>query len=150
MQLKPQQQTIARNIFLRLTELGEGTQDTRRRAALSELLTQPGDGPAIEAVLKTLVDARLVTTEKETVEVAHEALIREWPLLRQWLDEDREGLRVQRQLTEDARDWLALNRDDGALYRGARLAAASEWAGAHVTHINALEVEFWQPAAHSK
>jgi hypothetical protein len=141
-QLKPEQQVIARNIFLRLTELGEGTQDTRRRAALDELIPHPEDRFVVEAVLKTLVDARLITTEKEAAEVAHEALIREWPTLRKWLAEDREGLRIHRQLTEDAQEWVRLNRDSGALYRGARLAQGLEWAEKHAGEMNALEREF--------
>jgi WD40 repeat protein len=140
--LTPKQQSIARNLFLRLTELGEGTQDTRRRAALSELILRPEDRPSVEAVLKTLADARLITTEQETVEVAHEALIREWPTLRSWLDTDREGLRIHRQLTEDAHEWAMLQRDEGALYRGARLAAASEWAKEHAGELNTLERDF--------
>jgi hypothetical protein len=71
------------------------------------------------------VDARLLTTGEGTVEVAHEALIRYWPTLRAWLDEDREGRLLHRRLTEAAQEWEALRRDVGALYRGARLAASA-------------------------
>ncbi|HKZ70680.1 MAG TPA: hypothetical protein VJ020_11410 [Anaerolineales bacterium] len=141
-QLTPAGQTIARNIFVRLTELGEGTQDTRRRVALDELFQKPEDAPAVQAVLKLLTDARLVTTEANTAEVAHEALIREWPALRRWLNEDREGLRMHRQLTKDAQTWAALNRDEGALYRGARLAQTGEWAEKNDDQLSALEREF--------
>jgi len=102
-QLDPQQRAIARQIFLSLTELGEGTQDTRRRARLDELIPNPEARPSVEAVLAILADARLVTTGEGTAEVAHEALIREWPTLREWLAEDREGLRLHRHLTEAAR-----------------------------------------------
>ena len=63
------------------------------------------------AVLQTLSEARLITQDEGVVEVAHEALIREWPTLRQWLSEDREGLRLHRRLTEDAQEWEALERD---------------------------------------
>ena len=80
----------------------------------------------MEALLRTLADARLVTTGEDSVEVAHEALIREWPLLRGWLEEDREGLRVHRHLTDAAQEWQRLGREEGELYRGARLAAAAE------------------------
>jgi hypothetical protein len=139
--LGPEQQAIARNIFLRLTELGEGTQDTRRRAQLSELVPRPEDAPAVEAALKTLADARLVTTGEGVAEVAHEALIREWPTLRQWLDEDRTGLRIHRRLTQDADEWQRFNHDEGALYRGMRLAAVNEWAKDHSGELNALERE---------
>src|SRR5262249_35426746 len=89
------QQRIVRGIFIRLTELGEGTQDTRRRVTLRELGVSPA-APTTAAVLQRLADARLVTTGEGTAEVAHEALIREWLTLREWLNENREALRVQR------------------------------------------------------
>ena len=64
------QQVITRTIFLRLTELGEGTQETRRRARLSELTPRPEDADAVDDVLATLVAARLVTTSQDSAEVA--------------------------------------------------------------------------------
>ena len=141
--LPPEQQAIARNIFLRLTEFGEaGTQDTRRRVEPAELVRAPEEAPAVAAVLKTLADARLVTTAEDTVEVAHEALIREWPALRGWLEQDREGLRIHRHLTQAATEWARLQRDPGELYRGARLAMACEWAAANGERLNSLEWEF--------
>jgi WD40 repeat protein/basic membrane lipoprotein Med (substrate-binding protein (PBP1-ABC) superfamily)/DNA-binding SARP family transcriptional activator len=141
-QLSVEQQAIARNIFLRLTELGEGTPDTRRRVTLSELLPNPDEVPKVEGVLDVLAKARLVTLGEGTVEVAHEALIREWPTLRRWLMEDREGLRLHRHLTEAARGWEELDRDPGALYRGARLAQATEWGHANPERLNVLEQAF--------
>lgn len=141
-QLDPQQRAIARQIFMRLTGLGEGTQDTRRRAPLDELIRNPEARPSVEAVLTILVDARLVTTGEGTAEVAHEALIREWPTLRDWLAEDREGLRIHRHLTEAAGEWYALDRDLGVLFRGARLAQTVEWAGSRSGELNPLEMEF--------
>ena len=143
-ELTPVQQEIARSIFLRLTELGEGTQDTRRRASLEELIPPApyGDASQLEEVLVKLADARLITTEKGTVEVAHEALIREWPKLREWLTSNREGLRVHRHLTEAAQEWDLLERDAGLLYRGTRLAQALEWAQANPSSLNAQEQAF--------
>ncbi|MBP7686462.1 MAG: SUMF1/EgtB/PvdO family nonheme iron enzyme [Thermoflexales bacterium] len=141
--LSPDSQAIARQIFLRLTELGEGTQDTRRRATLNELISRPQLQSQVETVLKTLADARLVTTDQNTTEVAHEALIREWPLLRGWLDEDREGLRLHRQLTDDAQHWIALQRDEGALYRGMRLSQILDWQrNTPTSELNEREAEF--------
>ncbi len=136
------EQAIARSIFLRLTELGEDTQDTRRRATLSELVPRPEEAPAVEEVLKTLADARLITTDEGCVEVAHEALIREWPRLREWLNENREGLRLQRRISQAAQEWNRLDRDPGALYRGLRLAQAVEWARSHASELNQLELAF--------
>lgn len=140
--LTPDQRLIARNIFLRLTELGEGVQDTRRRAALSELIPQSDKGQVVETVLRALADARLVITDKGVAEVAHEALIREWPQLREWLADDREGLRVHRRLTEAAMEWQSLQRDPGALLRGIRLAQTLVWTQEHDSDLNDLEQEF--------
>jgi WD40 repeat protein len=138
------EQRVVRSVFLRLTELGDGTEDTRRRATLEELASESAAGTErTEVVLDTLVAARLVTVSEGTIEVAHEALIREWPRLRAWLDEDREGLRVMRHLTHAARDWAERGCDDSELYRGPRLAAALEWrASGHQEDLNPLEHEF--------
>jgi hypothetical protein len=101
--LTPEQQALARRIFLRLTELGEGTQDTRRRAPLSELSPSSEEIPRVTALLQALAGARLITLAEGTAEVAHEALIREWPALRQWLSETR---------------WFTPHRPDGYGRRG--------------------------------
>ena len=125
--LTPEQQVIARRIFLRLTESGEGALVTRRRTLLDELISSAGEAGEIEKVFKILADARLITLSKDAAEVAHEALIREWPSLREWLDQDREGLRLRRHLTEAALSWEKLNHDPDELYRGVRLFQAMEW-----------------------
>ena len=141
-QLNQQQQHWARDIFLRLTELGEGTEDTRRRAGLNELVPRVDEATQLRAVLNTLAEARLVMLGEDSAEVAHEALIREWSRLREWLNENREALRLHRHLTEAAQAWARLNRDDGELYRGARLAQALEWTRGDTLELNHLECEF--------
>ncbi len=143
-QLDREQRQIARHIFLRLTELGggEAQADTRRRVSIDELSSKPEDSDAVHQVLSALADARLVTTDQNAAEVAHEALIREWPTLRGWLEEDREGLRLHRHLTEAAQEWDRLGRDPSGLYRGARLAQAVEWAAMHPETVNVLERDF--------
>ncbi|MFZ5909645.1 MAG: AAA family ATPase [Chloroflexota bacterium] len=143
-QLEPEQRVIARQIFLRLTELGDDatTADTRRRVSFDELASRPEDREQVHEVLMTLADARLITTDQEAAEVAHEALIREWPTLRNWIDENREGLRLHRHLTEAAQEWEVLGRDPGGLYRGARLAQALEWSNSHRGDLNVLEASF--------
>ena len=70
-------------------------------------------------------------TREPTVELAHESLIATWPRLRAWLDEDRDGLRLHRDVTGESGAWVASGRDEGELYRGARLEAAEQWAAAH-------------------
>jgi WD40 repeat protein/transcriptional regulator with XRE-family HTH domain len=141
-QLDQKQQRIAHDLFLRLTELGEGTQDTRRRVSLGELVAQSEQAVQLRSVLNTLAEARLVTLDEDSAEVAHEALIREWQRLHDWLTQDREGLRLHRQLTGSAREWEGLGREPGTLYRGARLAQAREWAQANPERLNETENAF--------
>ena len=142
--LDPGEQEITRNIFLRLTDVGEGTEETRRRATWLELTTG-AEPEAAGAVLRRLADARLVTLGEDTVEMAHEAIIREWPRLAGWIDEDREGLRLHRHLSHAARDWEALDRDASELYRGPRLAAATDWLAREPNvPLNGLEQQFVQ------
>lgn len=142
------EQQTARRVMLRLTQPGEGTEDTRRRAMESELVSSADAAPSVERVVQALTDARLLTanieadTGRRLIDVTHEALIRGWPQLRRWIDEDREGLREHQRLSEAAREWRELDRDPGSLYRGARLAAAREWAEDHADQLNELEREF--------
>ncbi len=127
----PDRQALMRNLFLRLTEMGEGIEDTRRRVAVEELVPEGASPEEVQALLDRLAEARLVTLGEGTAEVAHEVLIREWPRLRAWLEEDRAGIRLHRELGDAARRWEAGSREAGDLYRGTRLDAAVEWAQAH-------------------
>ncbi|MFG2169305.1 NACHT and WD repeat domain-containing protein [Micromonospora chersina] len=140
------EQQAARRIFLRLAALGDGTEDTRRRIARAEL-----DGVAQETVtsrvLQDLVGARLVVVSHGAVEVAHEALIRAWPRLHRWLADGRADLSVHRRLTEAAQTWTALNRDPGALYRGAQLATVRGLAEDRRVDLNDLERSFLRASA---
>lgn len=143
-QFTQEQRAVARRIFLRLTELGDETAggDTRRRATFNELILKPEEAALTQNVLKALADARLIITSEDSAEVAHEALIREWPTLRGWLEDDRECLRLHRHLTDSAQEWQTYNREPDMLYRGARLAQAREWAEGHQDEMNDLEREF--------
>ena len=141
-QLNQTQQELARDVFLRLTELGEGTEDTRRRAALNELVRQSAEATQLRAVLNTLAEARLITLNEDSAEVAHEALIREWQRLHEWLTNGREGLLLHRHLTESAHEWVARGYDASELYRGARLAQAREWHAANEEKLNESEQAF--------
>ncbi|MFC9602407.1 hypothetical protein ACFTTN_02935 [Streptomyces niveus] len=121
-QLPPRQAQAARRILLRLISPGDGAQDTRRPAGRDELgVGEPGD---VASVLEQLASARLITLDAGSVNLTHEALISAWPRLRRWIDNDRERLRLQRRLTDDAYLWEELGYDAGALYRGTRLADA--------------------------
>jgi WD40 repeat protein/serine/threonine protein kinase len=146
----PPEQALARRIMLRLTQPGEGTEDTRRRAKKQELLTG-SDNQTIEmteTVLQKLVNARLITVGhdsnagEEMIDVAHEALIRGWTRLRNWIDEDRAALLTHRQLAQAAEAWQQNNHDESFLYRGARLAQATEWAEIYADELSELEQKF--------
>lgn len=112
----------ARRLFLRLVALGEGTEDTKRRVPRQEL----DSGPDTEFVLGRATRARLLTADADHVEIAHEALIRCWPRLGAWLENDRGQERLQRALTEATTLWESLDHDPDTLYRGVRLDAAKD------------------------
>jgi len=136
-QLDPAQRDVARRILMRLAGEGEGDAVVRRRVPFDEL---PGEGVA--EVLDVLADDRLVTISEGEVEVAHEALLREWPRLRGWLEEDAQGRRLHHQLRSAVREWNAGGRDPGELYRGARLASTLDWAADHEADLNPTEQAF--------
>lgn len=126
-------QDIARQIFLRLLTLGEGTEDTRRRVSRSELLSLSTDTDLIEEILDTFASFRLLTLDHDpisrtpTVEWAHEAILQEWTRLRGWISEARSEIRIQRQLTALAAEWHHTNQDPSFLLRGARLEQYEKW-----------------------
>ena len=119
-----------RRLFTQLVTPGDDTDDLRRRAPLEELT---GIDPAVIDAYRTnrlIVTDHHPVTREPTLEVAHEALLREWPRLTAWIDADRDTIRVRRALTAAAHDWRATPDDDATLYRGTRLAAADQLAAA--------------------
>ena len=146
--LDPDGRADTRQLFLRLVILREGVEDTRRRVLRSELEMlgasnqRPTTGlsqlttdqrPLITGVLDAFGEGRLLTfdhdeaTRGPTVEVAHEALLREWLRLRSWLDESRNDVRQLRLLDHAAAEWLEAGRDAGFLLRGSRLDQFEAW-----------------------
>ena len=136
--LPDDQRRLVRGICLRMTELGEGAEASRRRVSVGELVPEGVSAETVRAVLERLAEARLLTLDDGRAEVAHEALIREWPQLRRWLEEDRAGILAHRQLGDAARLWEAGGRETSDLYRGARLAGALDLAA----ELNATERAF--------
>ncbi|RCG24809.1 WD40 repeat domain-containing protein [Streptomyces diacarni] len=108
----------------RSRELGGGTPDTRRPTEHAEL--DFGDPADTRVVLERLVRARLVTFDDGTLDLAHEALITAWPRLRAWIDAERDRLRIHRSLSDAARTWQTLGRENAALWAGSRLSAARD------------------------
>jgi WD40 repeat protein len=124
----------ARQLFLRLVTLGEGTEDVRRRVLRSELAAVDVEHAVMEDVIDAFGEERLLTfdfdpaTREPTVEVAHEALIQRWGRLRDWLDASRDDVRLQRMLAASASEWVTAGRDPDFLLRGSRLAQFADWA----------------------
>ncbi|MBD2599817.1 MAG: S-layer homology domain-containing protein [Microcystis sp. M20BS1] len=130
--LSEAQRKEVRRIFIQLVRPGEGTEDTRRLATKAEL------GAVNWALVKQLADARLVVTSRsekaqvETVEVVHEALIRNWGELRGWMDTDRVFRAWQERLRAGMYQWQQIENgdvtgwDESRLLRGTALAEAEE------------------------
>ncbi len=144
--LTPDQQVAARRILLRLIEPGTGAEITRRRASMAELRPPGAESSDVDEVVQKLVDARLITTNRDetgdTLDLAHEALIKSWPRFQNWTEENRAGLRVHRRITEATAEWTAAQRDSSYLFRGPRLQEAVAWADANPGDPSATELEF--------
>lgn len=127
-------QETTRQLFLRLVTLGEGTEDTRRRTARSELQAIAADGDVIDEIIDTFAAYRLLSLDIDpasrtpTVEVAHEALLHQWERLRAWLNDSRDEIRVQRQLSSMAEEWRHASKDTSFLASGSRLDQFEKWA----------------------
>jgi WD40 repeat protein/DNA-binding SARP family transcriptional activator len=133
------QQAVARTVFLRLAEVEIEGGVERRRLPREDVEDGRGD---VADVINLLADGRLLTVSAGSVEFAHEALLREWPRLRDWIDDDREDLRIHRNLSSAAGEWERLGRDESVLYRGSRLAEAREWSRHTDLRPTDLEREF--------
>jgi WD40 repeat protein len=135
-----EQQATVRSVLLRLAGPGQGSDVVRRRVSLAEFDAERNE--RVSQVLDALTARRLLTLSEGSVEVAHEALLREWPRFQDWLEEDREGRRLRAHLIETAREWADSGRDPADLYRGARLATALDWTTQHTLELNEVEREF--------
>ncbi len=139
-----QHRKMARALFLRLIEPGQTEQDTtRRRASYSELTLPDAEQTRIlQETADAFVNARLLVSDvgfplaqrgdgrgETTLEVSHEALIREWKRLRDWLHDAREDLRLQKSLAADVAEWQRRGKPADRLYRGTVLVDAQAWAG---------------------
>jgi formylglycine-generating enzyme required for sulfatase activity len=145
--LSPAGRDVARRIFTRLVQLGEGQQDIRREQPVAALRSMGDDPELFDATLRHLVDARLLTLSRAdggvpVVTLGHEAMIQEWWTLRMWLDDSRERELLRRRIDRDATYWVEHGSDPGDLYRRRRLAEAREWAAEHSDDLSQDAVAF--------
>ncbi len=149
-----EQRQLARALFLRLIDPGATEQDTtRRRAAWSELTLLDAERTGLmRAVAGAFVAARLLTASEQggtsRLEVSHEALIREWPRLADWLREAREDIRLQQSISADAAAWTRRGCPADHLYRGSALEEALGWAARNTP--SAEEQAFVEAAAQAE
>lgn len=140
----------ARRLFARLVRVEDGGPPTRRRVGRGELGGDPGlNGSALPAVLERFVRARLLTADAQTIQISHEALLGAWPRLSEWVDSDRDWLRMHQEVADAAQRWTDSDRDEALLLRGARLEAALELAAApgRQQELNRVESDFLSASA---
>ncbi|MBY8861217.1 hypothetical protein K7711_32400 [Nocardia sp. CA2R105] len=149
----PNSQRTAHRMLLRLVRVREDSTDTAQAIERSLLVHGLPDPRMAQQVITVFTDARLLTLDRDTARISHEALLRAWPRLRGWIDNDREWLRRHQQLTDDAHVWEQSGRDPSLLYRETRLAALRQRAaesstGAtdpdplHDAHLGAVQRAF--------
>ncbi|MDX1417493.1 MAG: hypothetical protein R3293_25030, partial [Candidatus Promineifilaceae bacterium] len=149
-ELSEDERAVARDIFLHLIEPGEGTQDSRRRVGFDELIPTTDSQALANDVLAKLTAARIITTGEGTIELAHEALLREWPALRSWLDQNRESLRFRIQLEDAAREWEKNQEQTDFLWLGYRLARVEDWIAAESPILSARDSRFLDAGRHEE
>lgn len=147
--LIPEEQVVTRKVLLRLAWAAEGIQVLRDRVRRRELHAEVGSSDQVDEVLKKLVNARLVrltadqlsqaeVSPDDQFEVAHEALIRNWIRLVEWLKKEHETLRQRIRLRSAAEQWELLDRDPNGLLRGVLLEEALRYR----RELRGLEAEF--------
>jgi serine/threonine protein kinase/WD40 repeat protein len=146
---EPAEQVAMQRLFGRLVTLVDAGSDTRRRVRRSELPTDP----ATAEIVGRLAAARLATLDRDpatrepTIEIAHEAILTEWPRLRRWLDDDRDTLRVRQHLAAASAAWRAGGDDADELYAGTRLDAVEQLLASGSVSLNPVELAFVDASA---
>ena len=150
--LNEEDRHVAEQVFLRLVTVSDDAGDVRRRVRRSELESLGFDAGALDRVLDAFGSARLITFDRDpitrgtTVEVAHEALLREWDRLRSWIEQRREALVLRRRFTASMEEWEAAGRSEGHLPSEGRLAQFEELGADPSIHLAATERAFLDAA----
>lgn len=134
-ELSIEEQRVADQIFIKLTQLGEGTPDTRKQVPQGDLVTQAQSADLVERVIQKLTQAKLIVTSERrkgqekvaVVDVTHEALIRYWSRLRELLDNNREAIRTERKIQAAAEEWREKGKSKDYLLTGLRLGEAEKF-----------------------
>ncbi|MEH1942832.1 MAG: pentapeptide repeat-containing protein, partial [Nostoc sp.] len=155
--LSLEEQQATKRIFLELTQLGEGTEDTRRQVVQRDLVTSQHPEAVINRIIQRLADEKLVVTstlsnQVAVVDVAHEALIRHWLLLRKWIEESRDVLRQNRKIEAAAIEWRDRRRVKDYLFQGKRLREAEDFPKQQTDNLRLsdLAIEFIQASVRQR
>jgi WD40 repeat protein len=139
-QLDEPQRKIARRMLLRLVTIAESGHDSCRRAPTQELLARFPDAENAADVLETLTAARLLTIHDSDVTFIHEIVLRAWPRLAGWIDDDRTNAPIRQRAEADAATWMNNGRQKPFLQTGARLKAT-------VALLDTIDVDDVDPSA---
>ncbi len=146
--LSPSGQEAAKQLFLRLVTVDEETDDTRRRVRQGELRSLEVEQNVLDDVIQQFASYRLLSfdqdpvTRSPTVEVAHEALLREWPRLRGWIEDQRDGLILHRRLVAALAEWKESDGNAGFLLSGGRLQQYESWSKTSSLSLTAHERDY--------
>jgi len=147
--LSEDQQSAAKWLFLSVTQLGEGREDTRKRAFKQDLISTQHPESLINQTLQELSDTRLLVSNRSedalsqtVVDIAHEALIQHWERLRGWIDEERDFKKWRDNLNQTIEDWQHSKQDKGLLLQGGKLLTAQEKQQAYKQLLNSKEIGF--------
>ncbi|MCC5666505.1 pentapeptide repeat-containing protein [Nostoc sp. CHAB 5784] len=155
--LSLEEQQATKRIFLELTQLGEGTEDTRRQVVQRDLVTSQHPEAVINRIIQRLANEKLVVTSTlsnqiAVVDVAHEALIRHWLLLRKWIEESRDVLRQKRKIEAAAIEWRDRRKAKDYLLQGKRLREAENFQKQQTENLRLsdLAIEFIQASVRQR
>ncbi len=145
---------VARRVFLKLIQLGEGTKDTRRRVKIIDMVAHGENENIVHAILSRFAqpDARLVTLSKDkqdhkTAEVTHEALLENWQTLKDWLADSRDDLRFEHRLNDAINNWQRQHQAVGLLWRSPDLELLHKYYQQAHQDMTAVQVGFYQASA---
>ncbi|MEM9806387.1 MAG: AAA family ATPase [Cyanobacteria bacterium P01_D01_bin.56] len=151
--LSESEKSVARRIFIGLIQIGEGSPDTRRRAAVDSLVASKDKPETVSQVIRkfTSPGARLITLssqdKQEVVEVTHEALFVHWSLLKNWLESSRDDIRLQRRIQEAGQQWKDQGCPEGSLWRPPELELAQNYYSRSYQDMTQLQIDFIDSSA---
>jgi basic membrane lipoprotein Med (substrate-binding protein (PBP1-ABC) superfamily)/DNA-binding SARP family transcriptional activator len=147
-----ERRAVARLVLLRLVAAG-ATPGISRRVPVRELLDLDVDPVALHEVLEVLAGHRLITFDGDpatgtgTVEVAHEALLREWPRASAWVEEHRADVARRDSLARAREEWEASGRHPDFLLSGERLTGFEEWSTTATSGLTRPERAYLQASS---